>query len=292
MDFVIAMEKTKMLKLLDVLKISEAELKNYKVHFAIGATDKMVPYHKFLIGEFKEWQEGQTNKNFHRPYVLSLIYYKKDLWIFGGVYQVTGKPVPIENPEDNWKGWKYTTELMECQTDLIGRIMVSYKKEYRQSYPNLEMIPENGMRPRDMCVSSILDKRVSINDFVGFDKVNIDYETLQVIMRDNIPSWRAALSNVKGIYLIADMKTGKQYVGSAYGDECIWQRWSAYAKDGHGGNQELKALLSEQGEKYKYNFKYSILEVCNMNLGNDYIIGRESYWKEVLQTREFGLNKN
>ncbi len=29
-----------------------------------------------------------------------------------------------------------------------------------------------------------------------------------------------------------------------------------------------------------------------MNLGNEYIIGRESYWKDVLQTREFGLNKN
>ncbi len=112
------------------------------------------------------------------------------------------------------------------------------------------------------------------------------------IIRDNIPSWRSALSNVKGVYLIADKLTGKQYVGSAYGDECIWQRWSAYAKDGHGGNRELQNLLSERGEKYKYNFKYSILEVCNMNLGNEYIIGRESYWKEVLQTREFGLNKN
>ena len=82
------------------------------------------------------------------------------------------------------------------------------------------------------------------------------------------------------------------YVGSAYGDECIWQRWSNYAADGYGGNVELKELLKQNGEDYKYNFKYSILEVCNMNLGNEYIIGRETYWKEVLQTRNFGLNKN
>ena len=148
------------------------------------------------------------------------------------------------------------------------------------------------MKPRDMCISSILDKRVSITDFMGFDQVNIDYETLQVIVRDNIPSWKSALSNVKGIYLIADKCTGKQYVGSAYGDECIWQRWSAYARDGHGGNRELKELLKANGANYRYNFKYSILEVCNMNLGNEYIIGRETYWKEVLQTREFGLNGN
>ena len=39
-------------------------------------------------------------------------------------------------------------------------------------------------------------------------------------------------------------------------------------------------------------FKYSILEVCNMNLGNEYIISRETHWKEVLLTRTFGLNQN
>ncbi len=281
-----------MLKLVDVLQIPESEFKNYKVHFAIGVKDKLKPYNKFLVGEFKGWQEEQTNKNFSRPFVLSLIYYSKDVWLFGGVYRVTGEPTLIERPAENWEGWKYSTELVDCQTDLIGRVFVSYKKEYRQSYPNLEMTPENGMKPRDMCISSILDKRVSITDFMGFDQVNIDYETLQVIVRDSIPSWKSALSNVKGVYLIADKSTGKQYVGSAYGDECIWQRWSAYARDGHGGNRELKELLKANGANYRYNFKYSILEVCNMNLGNEYIIGRETYWKEVLQTREFGLNGN
>lgn len=54
----------------------------------------------------------------------------------------------------------------------------------------------------------------------------------------------------------------------------------------------LKELLKTKGEAYKYNFKYSMLEVCNMNLGNEYIIARESYWKKVLQTIQFGLNNN
>ena len=35
-----------------------------------------------------------------------------------------------------------------------------------------------------------------------------------------------------------ECQTGKNF-GSAYGDECIWQRWANYAKDGHGGNVEL-----------------------------------------------------
>lgn len=29
-----------------------------------------------------------------------------------------------------------------------------------------------------------------------------------------------------------------------------------------------------------------------MNLGNEYIIARESYWKDILMTRKFGLNSN
>ena len=143
-----------------------------------------------------------------------------------------------------------------------------------------------------MPLSHILDKRVALTDFLGFDSVNIDHKTLKYIVSDSILSWKSALSNVKGVYLIVDTKTGKQYVGSAYGDECIWQRWASYAKDGHGGNAELKALLKEHGDDYKYNFKYSILEICNMNLGNDYIISREVHWKEVLLTRQFGLNLN
>lgn len=282
-----------MLKLVDVLKISESEFKNYKVHLATVGNDGVEPYQKFLIGEFQEWQEEQTKKNFSRKYIISFIYYNKNKWLFGGIYEVlSAAPSPI--CKENWKGWKYQTKLVDCQTDLIGRAFIHYEKNYRASYPRLEMIPTDGesMAPRDAYIVSMTDKKVSINDFNGFDEVNIDYQTLKVIVSENILSWKSALSNVKGVYLIADKKTGKQYVGSAYGDECIWQRWSDYAKNGHGGNKELKELLKTKGEAYKYNFKYSMLEVCNMNLGNEYIIARESYWKKVLQTIQFGLNNN
>ncbi len=282
-----------MLKLVDVLSISESEYKNYKVHLATVGTDGINPYNKFLLGEFKEWQEYQTQKNFSRKYIISLINYAKNKWLFGGVYEVLPvSPTLILREESNL--FKYQTKLVDCQTDLIGRAFIHYEKYYRASYPTLELIPNDkiSMSPRDAYIVSMVDKRISINDFNGFDEVNIDYQTLKAIVSDNITSWKSALSNVKGIYLIADKLTGKQYVGSAYGEECIWQRWFEYAKNGHGGNKELKELLLNNGEDYKYNFKYSILEVCNMNLGNEYIISRESYWKEVLQTRKFGLNKN
>lgn len=181
---------------------------------------------------------------------------------------------------------------MELASEYIGRAFFKFKKEFRASYPTLELNPKNGEPIAKMQLSHILDKRITLTDFLGFDQVNIDYKTLKHIVSDSIASWKAALSNVKGIYLIVDTFSGKQYVGSAYGDECIWQRWVNYAKNGHGGNVELKKLLKKNGEDYKYNFKYSILEVCNLNLGNEYIINRETHWKEVLLTRKFGLNKN
>lgn len=281
-----------MINLTELLKIDEAEYCKYKVHFAIGRDKRKEPYNTFLIDDFKDWQERQTSKNWSREYILSLIYFEKDVWMFGGIYKVLPKkPIPIQN-DKGWKGWKYETELTDKASEYIGRAFFKFKKEFRASYPKLELAPKNGGRVAKMPLSFILDKRVALSDFLGFDSVNIDYKTLKYIVSDNIISWKSALSNVKGVYLIVDTYTGKQYVGSAYGEDCIWQRWLEYAQNGHGGNIELKHLLKLNGADYKYNFKYSILEVCNMNLGNEYIIGRENHWKEVLLTRQFGLNAN
>ena len=281
-----------MINLCELLQIKKEDFAKYKVHFAIGGNNRKEPYNTFLIDNFKDYQEHQTSKNWSRQHILSLIYYEKDIWMFGGIYKVLPVlPVPIQNNQ-GWTGWKYETELTDKASEYIGRAFFRFKKEFRASYPTLELDPKNGEPIAEMPLSHILDKRVALTDFLGFDSVNIDYKTLKYIVSDNILSWKSALSNVKGIYLIVDTYTGKQYVGSAYGDECIWQRWSNYAKDGHGGNVELKELLKTNGVDYKYNFKYSILEVCNMNLGNEYIISRESHWKEVLLTRQFGLNSN
>ena len=281
-----------MLNLYELIGIKKEDFCKYKVHFAIGGEKRKEPYETFLRGDFKDWQERQTGKNWTREYIVSLIYYEKDVWMFGGVYKVLPtKPVAIEG-ENGWHGWKYETELLDLAAEYIGRAFFRFKKEFRMSYTLLELDPKNGDPVAEMTLSHILDKRVALSDFPGFDRVNIDYKTLKYIISDGIASWRSALSKVKGVYLIVDTKTGRQYVGSAYGEECLWHRLEAYAKNGHGNNVDLKRILKENGEEYKYFFKYSILEVCNMNLGNDYIIERESYWKDVLLTREFGFNNN
>ena len=48
---------------------------------------------------------------------------------------------------------------------------------------------------------------------------------LDIVVKQEIESRKGPLSNVAGVYVIADQATGKLYVGSATGDEGIWGRW-------------------------------------------------------------------
>ena len=94
-----------MIKLVDLLNIPENDYKNFKLHLAIGGTERREPYKAYLVDNFKEWQECQTQKNWTRKYIISLIYYEKNLWLYGGIYEVLPiKPIPITN--GNWHGWK------------------------------------------------------------------------------------------------------------------------------------------------------------------------------------------
>lgn len=136
-------------------------------------------------------------------------------------------------------------------------------------------------------VVQILPDTFDNDIFPGYDKVNVTWQELSRVISKE--SWKTALQNQKGIYLITDISTGKMYVGSAYGENMILGRWQSYVKTGNGGSIELKNLNSEY---IKQNFKYSILDIFKSTADDQLIIARESWWKSVLLTREFGYNKN
>lgn len=47
----------------------------------------------------------------------------------------------------------------------------------------------------------------------------VDVIQVCIIASEEIPSWKSALCNVVGVYIIVDIKTGKQHIGNAYGGE-------------------------------------------------------------------------
>lgn len=104
--------------------------------------------------------------------------------------------------------------------------------------------------------------------------------------------WKHALSAVNGIYLIVDKNTSdeKQYIGSAYGVDGIWGRWSQYAKNGHGDNVTLVELCKQ--DDYQKNFTFTILKTLPKNLLNKEVIQVENLYKEKLGSRVHGLNAN
>ena len=270
-----------MIKLTDLIKLARVELRDHKIHCATGCNPP--PLEVFFDGKFRQWQEHQNQKNFQREHILSLIHLEGDRWLFAGVYAVNGVK------KGTWKKspcFKYITEEVAGLDHLTGRVIVQFNKAFRASYLR-------GKRfDNQLLVIEIRDKRMTIGDFPGYKSVLLSYRMLKTIVRENNPSWRTALSNVAGVYLITNNATGKLYVGSAYGGEGIWQRWNTYAKNGHGGNKKLRELLREKGEGYTEHFQFSLLEVCDLSANDDYVITRETYWKTVLRSREFGLNKN
>lgn len=122
--------------------------------------------------------------------------------------------------------------------------------------------------------------------FPGFDRLVLSHVQLQAVMREHrYASWRTALSSVFGVYLITDTRDGRHYVGKADGAESIRQRWSAYATNGHGGNVELRGL-------YPSSFRFSLLRVFDPATPTRDIDAAESHFKDALDSRRHGLNRN
>jgi hypothetical protein len=93
------------------------------------------------------------------------------------------------------------------------------------------------------------------------------------------------------VYLISDSESGNLYVGSAYGENGIWQRWEEYAKSYHGGNKEFKKLFKDKKGATFNAFTYSILETFDVNASKSEVISSEEEWKRRLLSVEFGFNQ-
>ena len=128
--------------------------------------------------------------------------------------------------------------------------------------------------------------------FPGFDNVLVGYDELVAVVEDSrYDQWRTALAAVQGVYLIADTSDGKLYVGKADGGERLLGRWSAYARDGHGGNLALREL-ADVDMSHRRHFMFSILRVFGPSVTTAEVDAAEAHYKQALLTRQYGLNRN
>ncbi len=131
-------------------------------------------------------------------------------------------------------------------------------------------------------VRAILEESAFARRPPEWDDIDLTYGDLLLMPR----SWQARLAEWRGIYLIFDERDGKSYVGSANGQDNILGRWQAYARNGHGGNRELRG-------RDPHSFRFTLLERLAPDLPAEEVIRREISWKHRLHSRApFGLNAN
>lgn len=272
--------------LFDLINIWEPGFttKQAKVHLA-RPNDIEHPLDVFLRGEFEEWQRWQTRNYFNRPYVVSLVQAGHPTrWLFAGLYRPLSATFEPKTKDESAHYW-YDLERLSSADEWIGRLYLRSKYTQRNSWLTGERL-EN-----DLIVTELLPERLSIGQFPGYKQVSLSKEHLDVIVRQNTESWRAALAAVKGIYLITDTTTGKLYVGKADGADGIWGRWCAYANNGHGHNVALMREFGIDAPPHRKNdLLFSVLEIAD--LGATDIDQREAHWKRLLNSKDFGYNRN
>lgn len=256
---------------------------HYKMHVAkyngnVNPLDDFISDFGNWIG-WNCWRSEKVNR-FTRQFVISFMdfYPQKGIFLFGGIFEIL-----------NTYSGHYDIQLCELYKEFIGRLKVSNIITTRGSAFNFENHYDK------IEVAEILDKSYSSHIFPGYERIDYSFSSIKAIINREPPDWKSALENIKGVYMLTDQQNGKRYIGSAYGDSGIWSRWSQYCANGHGGNKELVELVSQNGYEYvEKNFKFTLLEIHPMFTADDFIILRESYWKDVMMSRngKYGYNAN
>lgn len=274
----------KNLLLNDLLRIPEEEFSKIRVRLNTNNGEKDP------IDVYKEEPSALLKWNYHnnKPYKegqlsIGLVNMGNDKWLLFTV----GRILKVLEKEEGFNGVQVEYETLEEYSHLYGRVIIEYHNRIQQLFRKSDILDE-------LVVSEILPSLYTGFDFPGYDKVHLTYDQLSTIIHGDYPHYRNALQNQKAVYVQTDLNTGKLYIGSATSkNEMLLARWNDYIKNGHGGNEELKKLVKEQGFDYiKKNFTYSILEVFNSFTPDETVLERESYWKNVLDTRKHGYNKN
>lgn len=284
-----------MIKLTDF--IQTPNISKTKIKFNMNAGDISKRAWDFLLEDSEDWivmnawKTLQNNNNLNKAddlIAMAQYYpYGPEYFVFGGIYKVE----KIQPEVFNQVGYKLT--LLDDYKEYRKRLIIKIQKPIgRDVYNRRYSTVQEQLHPEVYEIAP----NVKLEHFKGYQHVCLKHKELQQIIDRNEPSWKDALSHVKGVYVITDLETGQLYIGSASGNtDGIWQRWSNYAHLNNltGGNKEFMSILNEKGTDYIIkHFQYSILEIFDTKTKSNTIIERENYWKAVLDTKKHGMNHN
>lgn len=269
----------------DLLHIPAELADNVKVKFNQhnGFDDPMDLYLREPEIVNAQWLFWRTKQRYFNvgQIAICLLKLSSDTWLLTTIKRVTKELGVLD-------GINYEGEELEEYRQYYGRVIIKYHKTAQTQGMFYSTVCD------DLEVLQLLPTTFDGDEFPGYDNVRLSYAQLTSILERRKQSWIAALENQKAVYLIADTNSGKLYVGSATSDKgMLLQRWGNYIETGHGGNKELIALVEEKGFDYvKQYFQYTILENYNARIDDRVVLKRESWWKDVLQSRRFGYNGN
>lgn len=266
---------------------------------------------KYNRSNFKEYQSIQPSKNFfkNKKYILSFIADGKSHARFVGCYEILDnyevskakrkKDFPLQDYYDEPGNVYFETALSEYMNDMIDRLVIDWPGAI-----GYVQYSEDALKKKQVVSIHPDSKHV----FPGYYRVAWDFQTMQeyVTNEEQYEEIANALKEVFAVYLVVDTKSGKYYVGSAYGKDGLFGRWKTYANtNGKGGaskydsdgNVGIIEYLKDNSEAY-LNFQYSILEIVHKTGNNakdvEATLEAEKIWKQKLCTLNtvWGLNRN
>lgn len=257
------------------------------------------------LEDFEEYQRIQCDPNYYKgkKYVISFISTIGTTARFIGCYESKGvkdiSQIAIKADYPNYEAYDdnklvyIDLQKTEIMKDLQNRLVI----DWGQSTYQIVQYSKTAVASKE--VKQITPKY----DFTSYDDVSYNFSQLEEIVKNPVDfsEIHKALSAVNGVYVVLDKKTGKLYVGSAYGQDGILGRWRTYVNtNGTGGkdeegNKKIIDLLKDYPDRYKY-FQYSILEIIrrtgNIEKDKHAALNCEKSYKKKLGTIEFGLNAN
>lgn len=227
--------------------------------------------------EFLAYQSSQSKDVFNGvDYIVSFIGEEGTLSRFIGVYKIISRQRTIDDR------FEYQmSEIIAQFEDLKERVIIRWSNaiSWHQWIKNLMEVIE-------------IQPGLHYKQFTDYFDFILNFDELKEIVTNQYIDWKRMLSVTKGIYLISDTKTGRLYVGSAYGENGIWGRWGNYIlTNGHGNNKTLKELIKNDSS-HANHFQFSILMLLPRTITPDEAIKKERLFKNKLGTNSFGLNNN